>query len=101
VDYSLLNGKIRQLDIEYPPLNIGDEVVVTRYSGQTMRPKLLDFGKHTAVLDYGEMIGYREVWLTTTRTRTAGKFKSAGMRDWSVDVGTLERLKRAYRGNHQ
>ncbi len=93
-----INQDIRQLELEYDPLSVGDKVCVTRYSGQTQFPTLEGFTSATAILNYGAHIGEREVYLYGTKRfpERGGKFKSAKMRDWHIDIGTLERLRKAF-----
>lgn len=92
-----------QEHIKFPPLNEGDEVRVQRYSGQVWQAHITGWlpkggWNHCALINFG-LAGLRELYLfddPKSGKSRAGTFKERSMRDWSVDIGTLERLRNGF-----
>lgn len=90
----------RTNELPVKPYQVGEPVQVTRYSGQKLFPTLVGFLNEKkqihlrmVILRFG-IAGERLAYLyPSKRGEEAGRFKSSKMRDWRIDIGTLERLR--------
>lgn len=74
------------------PLRKGDEIVVRHYGGRQLQAIVMDIAEKSVFLRFG-IAGERELWIKDTSSRRSGRFRSSSMRCWSVDMGTVERLR--------